>query len=161
MGTNRLGPQCPTVEMDREPRNMCLAVLVLAICCLFSEYVQAETKRLKVVLIADKAIYAPGEPIMLTLRVINDSQKPISLSFSTAQRFDLLMQNQQGREVWRWSAGRFFAQILGKEVLKPSGGELLYHAKVEKKFPQGAYTVKAIIRALGSQMSATINVTVQ
>ncbi len=140
---------------------MCLAVLVLAICCLFSEYVQAETKRLKVVLIADKVIYTPGEPILFTLKVMNDASKPISLSFPTAQRFDLLMQNQQGREVWRWSAGRWFAQMLGEEVLKPSGGELLYHATVERTFPHGVYTVQAIVPALGSHMSATINLTVQ
>ena len=145
----------------REPGNRCLAVFVLVVCCLISQYVQAETKRLKVVLIADKAIYTPGEPIMLTLRVINDARNPISLSFPTAQRFDLLLQNTQGREVWRWSGDRFFAQMLGKEVLKPSGGELLYHATVKRRFCQGVYTVKAIIPALGSQMSATINVTVQ
>jgi len=161
MGTNRLGPKRPTVEMDRKPRNMSLVVFVLAVCSLFPQCVQAETDRLKVVLIADKVIYTPGEPIMLTLRVINDASKPISLSFPTAQRFDLLVQNQQGREVWRWSVGRFFAQMLGEEVLRPSGGELLYHATVERKFLQGVYTVKAIIPALGNQMSATINVTVQ
>lgn len=161
MGTNRLGTKRRTVEMVREPRDRCLAVFVLAVCCLFSQYVQAETKRLKVVLIADKAIYTPGEPIMLTLRVINDARKPISLSFPTTQRFDLLMQNQQGRKVWRWSAGRFFAQMLGHEILRPSGGELVYQVTFERKFPQGVYTVKAIIPALGSQMSATINVTVQ
>ena len=94
MGTNRLGPKRRTVEMVREPRNRCLAVFVLSVCSLFSQYVQAETDRLKVVLIADKVIYTPGEPIMLTLRLINDASKPISLSFPTAQRFDLLVQNQ-------------------------------------------------------------------
>ena len=156
-----VGPKRSTVEMDREPRNMRLVVFVLAVCSLFSQNVQAETERLKVVLIADKVIYTPGEPIMLTLRVMNDASKPVSLSFPTAQRFDLLMQNQQGREVWRWSAGRFFAQMLGKEILKPSGGELLYQATVEREFPQGVYAVQAIVPALGSHMSATISVTVQ
>ena len=161
MVTNRLGAKRPTGEMGPKVWNMCLAVLVLAVCSLFSQNVQAETERLKVVLIADKVIYTPGEPIMLTLRVINDASKPVSLSFPTAQRFDLLMQNPQGREVWRWSAGRFFAQMLGKEVLKPSRGELLYQATVEREFPQGVYTVQAIVPALGSHMSATISVTVQ
>ena len=147
--------------MNREAHNRYLAVLVLAVCALFSQYVQAESERLNVVLIADKVIYTPGEPIMLTLRVINDASKAVSLNFPTAQRFDLLVQNQQGREVWRWSGGRFFAQMLGTEVLKPSGGELLYHATVKGRFRQGVYTVKAIIPALESQMSATINVTVR
>ncbi len=147
--------------MKRAAQNRYLALLVMAVFSLFSQYAQAETERLKVVLIADKVIYTPGEPIMLTLRVINDASKPISLSFPTAQRFDLLVQNTQGREVWRWSGGRFFAQMLGTEVLKPSGGELLYHAKIDKRFAQGVYTVKAIIPALESQMSATIDVTVR
>ena len=161
MVTNRQGATRPTGEMGPQVWTRCLAVLVLAVCSLCSQHVQAETERVKVVLLADNVMYTPGEPIMLTLRVINDTSKPVSLSFPTAQRFDLLMQNHQGREVWRWSAGRFFAQVLGKEVLKPSRGELLYHATVEREFTQGVYTVQAMVPALGSHISATISVTVQ
>ena len=161
MGRNCLKPRHHPLGIGSKARDTCLAALVLAVCSLFSQDVQAETNRLKVLLIADKVIYAPGEPIRFTLRVMNDASKPTSLQFPTAQRFDLLMQSQEGREIWRWSAGRFFAQTLGEEVLKASGGELVYHATVEGAFPQGVYTVKAIVPALGSHMSAAISVTVQ
>jgi hypothetical protein len=116
---------------------------------------------LKLVLTADKAVYAPNEPIRLTLKVVNETPKLVSLSFLSAQRFDLIIQDQQGREVWRWSAGRVFAQILGEEMLKPSGGEFLSRAMVSAHFAHGVYTVRGIIPALEGAMSTSIPVTVQ
>ena len=46
----------PTGEMGPQVWNRCLAVLVLAVCSLCSQHVQAETERLRVVLIADKVM---------------------------------------------------------------------------------------------------------
>ncbi len=70
----------------------------------------------------------PGESIKLSVRVV----------------FEILVQDRQGRVVWRWSNGKFFAQVLGKEVLKPSGGELLYRANVEGRFFPGIYQLTPI-----------------
>ena len=137
-------------------------MLSLAVCSLIPQLVQgAETKGVKVVLTAEKAVYTPGEPITFTFRVVNGTPKPVRLSFRTTQRFDLVLQDQQGREVWRWSAGRVFAQVLGEETLNPSGGELLYQATVEGAFPQGVYTVTGIIPAMEGTLSASITLGLQ
>ena len=112
-------------------------------------------------LTADKPAYAPGEPIALTLRVINGTPRPVRLSFRTAQRFDLVMEDGQGREVWRWSAGRLFAQVLGEETLGPSGGEFVGQATAKGRFPPGIYTVKGTIPAMEGALSASTTVTVR
>lgn len=142
--------------------NMRLGLLVLAVSFLIPQFVQGtETKGLQIILTADKAVYTPREPIKLTLRVVNGTSKPVRFSFRTAQRFDLIMLDTQGREVWRWSAGRIFAQALGEEILKPSGGELLYEAVARGEFPSGAYTVNGIVQALEGAMLTSITLTIQ
>lgn len=141
---------------------MWLIVLLLAVCSLIPPQAQAEdTKGLNATLTADKATYAAGEPIALTLRVVNASPKPVRLSFRTAQRFDLVVEDGQGREIWRWSAGRLFAQAFGEETLKPSGGEFVARATAEGKFPSGAYTVKGAVPALEGTLSAITTLTVR
>ena len=136
--------------------------LVLAVCSLVFQVAQgAETKGLKIVLTTDKALYGSGESIALTLKIINPTPRQVRLSFTTSQRFDLFIQDQEGREVWRWSGGRFFAQVLGEEVLKPSGGEILYRATAKEKFLPGVFTVKAIIPAIDNAMDASVNLTVK
>ncbi len=141
---------------------MWLIVLVLGVCSFLPHHTQAgEAQGLTVTLAADKAVYAPGEPIALTLRVVNGTPKPVRLSFRTGQRFDLVMEDGQGREAWRWSVGRLFAQVLGEETLEPSGGEFLARGTAERTFPSGTYTVKGTIPALEGALSASTTVTVR
>ncbi len=118
-------------------------------------------KGLNAILTADKPGYAAGKPITFTLRVVNGSSRTVRLSFRTAQRFELVMEDGQGREVWRWSAGRLFAQVLGEETLGPSGGEFVALATMEGRFPAGVYTVKGTIPALEGTISANTTVTLR
>ena len=136
--------------------------LALVVCLLVAQVPQSgETSGLRVTLATDKPAYAPGEPLTFTLRVINDSPRPIRLSFRTAQRFDFVVEDKQDREVWRWSAGRLFAQVLGHETLGPSGGEFVARATAEGRFPPGVYTVKGIIPALEGGLAASASITVR
>ncbi|WP_418791934.1 BsuPI-related putative proteinase inhibitor [Phosphitispora sp. TUW77] len=61
------------------------------------------------VLSTDKDFYYPGEQVYLFLEAVNVSFLPISLTFSTTQRYEFIVAGLFG-EVWRWSAGNFFAQ---------------------------------------------------
>ena len=135
---------------------------MLTVCLLVAQVPQSgEPSGLRVTLATDKPAYASGEPLTFTLKVINDTPKPVRLSFRTAQRFDLVMEDKQGREVWRWSAGRLFAQVLGHETLGPSGGEFVARATAEGRFPLGVYTVKGIIPALEGGLAASASITVR
>jgi len=136
--------------------------LMLAACLLVAQApLGPELAALKVTLAADKPAYAPGEPITFTLRIVNATAKPIRLTFRTAQRFDLSMEASQGREVWRWSAGRLFAQVLGQETLGTSGGEFVARETVGGTFPPGTYTATGIIPAQEGALSARTTVTVR
>lgn len=136
--------------------------LTLAFCVLVAQVPQSGAPSgLKATLAADKPAYAPGESITFTLRVVNGTPRPVRLSFRTAQRFDLVMEDGRGHEVWRWSAGRLFAQVLGQETLSPSGGEFVAQATAEGRFPPGSYTAKGTIPAMEGALSASTTVTIR
>jgi len=66
----------------------------------------------------DKFNYRRGEPVRMTLITVNVSNRPIRLTYRTGQRFDFWV-TRSGREVWRWSDGRFFTQALDRVTLEP------------------------------------------
>jgi len=69
----------------------------------------------------------PGEDALeLTLAVENEGDEAVELNFSDAQRAEFVATEvDSGTEVWRWSEGRMFGQVLGTEVLDP-GDQLEY-----------------------------------
>jgi hypothetical protein len=112
-------------------------------------------------LAAEKRLYTQGETIEVTFGVLNRSAQPLTLRFRTAQRYDLLVQDARGQEVWRWSADRVFAQMLGEETLAPREGTLTYSVSVRHPFSSGRYTVVGIIPAAGGRMSASMEMEVR
>ncbi len=62
-----------------------------------------------------------GKPVGFTLTIKNTGAAPVAFSFSTAQRFDVVIWNDECAEMWRWSRDRMFAQVLGSLDL-PAGG---------------------------------------
>lgn len=69
-----------------------------------------------------------GAPLRMTLSLRNNSGQPLQLSFPTSQRYDFVVRHDGGQEVWRWSADKVFAQVLGEETLAP--GEILTFEEV-------------------------------
>jgi hypothetical protein len=122
---------------------------------------RAGTSEVSLLLRADKEVYAQGEPLELTLEVMNHSARPVTLKFRTAQRYDLLIHNAQGQEVWRWSAERMFAQMLGQETLAPAGGKLTYHVVQGETLPRGSYTVIGVVPAVDARLSARLQIMIQ
>jgi hypothetical protein len=123
--------------------------------------VRSDMSDLSLLLRANKAVYAEGEPLELTLEVVNRSPRPVTLQFRNSQRYDFLIRNAQGQEVWRWSAGQMFAQILGEETLVPDGKNLTYRTVAPLPPMRGSYTIIGVVPALGAQMSARLQVTIQ
>jgi Intracellular proteinase inhibitor len=109
---------------------------------------------------ATKPVYAQGESLDLTLEVVNHSRRMVTLGFRTAQRYDFVIQNAQGQEVWRWSAEQMFAQMVGLETISADGGKLTYRTVVRERFVGGVYTVIGIVAAGEARMSARIEITI-
>lgn len=70
-------------------------------------------------LVATMEIEAREDALRLALHVTNPTSAPVELEFATAQRYDFTVTNADGDELWRWSADRMFAQVLGTETLEP------------------------------------------
>nr|NIR01009.1 hypothetical protein [Gemmatimonadales bacterium] len=68
----------------------------------------------------DKSSYEQGEPIEMTLRLVNCASRPITRTFPDAQRYDFSANMQDGDEVWRWSSGMSFAEVQGEETYQPA-----------------------------------------
>lgn len=52
-----------------------------------------------------------GDTVRFTLQVTNAGTAPVELTFPTGQTFDFVVRDGD-REVWRWSQGRMFTQML-------------------------------------------------
>ena len=122
---------------------------------------RSEGSDLILLLRASKAVYAEGEPVDLTLQVVNRGPRPVTLKFRDSQRYDFLIRNAQGQEVWRWSANQMFAQMLGQETLSPDGGNLTYRVVARATLRRGSYTVMGVVPAMDAQLSARLEVTIQ
>lgn len=82
------------------------------------------------------AVYGPGEPVDVALRVRNVGSAPVSVTFTSGQRFDLVVRRPRGDEVWRWSHDKAFIQVIETVTLKP-GDILAYQVAWDQQDYQG------------------------
>lgn len=109
----------------------------------------------------DQAIYRSGEPIRITFEVFNHTPAPVRFDFPSRQRYDLLVEDPEGEESWRWSADRMFAMVLGQETLGPGKPRLVYEADCSARLEPGTYEIKGFLTAVNRAVSATITVEVR
>jgi len=109
----------------------------------------------------DKMSYSVGEPIKVTLEVFNYTQEDIVFHFNTSQRYDFIIEDDEGNEVWRWSQDRMFAMVLGEEVIGPHNSEVIYTADYKDRISPGNYKVTGIFIAKDRPMSGSIIVEVE
>jgi hypothetical protein len=116
---------------------------------------------LRVALATDKSVYSPDEPIMVTFEIENLSTIPVTLDFASAQRFDLAIMDANGSEIWRWSTGHMFAQMLGQEVLGPEQPRLTYIEALSSTLDAGQYRIDAWLTDSSEDFSATLGIEVR
>ena len=109
----------------------------------------------------DKAVYRPGQPIRITFEVFNHTPTPVRFDFTSSQRYDIVIEDQQGKEIWRWSADRMFTMALGQETLGPAKPRLTYKVEYTAKLVSGTHKITSLLTDANRQISATISVDVQ
>jgi hypothetical protein len=109
----------------------------------------------------DRSSYPPKAPIQVSLEVSNKSQVAIHLSFPTSQRYDLSLEDETGKEIWRWSQGRLFLQMMGEEVLKPSTDGPRFRETIAAPAIPGSYKLSAWISSKDRPLKATISLRVR
>ena len=108
-----------------------------------------------------KMNYYVGETIMVTLKIFNYTQEDIAFYFNTSQRYDFIIEDEEGNEIWRWSQDMMFAMVLGEETLGPTNPEVNYSAECKSKLSQGYYKVTGIFVAQNRPMSGSIIIEVR
>src|SRR5262245_4084135 len=98
--------------------------------------------------------FASGAPVTLALEVTNRGGEPRALKFTSARGCDFAVFDAQGREIWRWSRGRLFAQALERVELAP-GGSQRFTATWDQRDASGALTPPGSYRAVASLASAS------
>jgi hypothetical protein len=103
-------------------------------------------------LTSDRATYPVGAPVALTLAVINAGRAPVTLQFSSGQKYDFEVR-RAGQVVWRWAADRMFTQALTSMTLAP--GERKAFTETWKQVgndgqavPAGSYEVVATLTTM-------------
>ncbi len=108
----------------------------------------------------NQPIYSVGGQITVTLQVFNNTEQEITLHFRDAQRYEFTIEDEEGKEVWRWSNGRMFAQVLGEETLGPDRAEVVYTETYAGTLGPGEYKLSGILVALERPLSASLTITI-
>jgi len=93
--------------------------------------------------LTDSEQYAVGEPVRMTLKVLNGGVPPVRLNFTSAQRYDFIVYKDD-REVWRWSQDKMLAQAIGSLTLNP-GERKVYTASWIAAGSPGSYRLAGVI----------------
>ena len=112
-------------------------------------------------IMTDKMSYSIDETIKMTLKIFNYMEEDVVFHFNNSQRYDFIIEDKEGNEVWRWSEGRMFAQMLGEEILGPSNSEVTYTAEYRNKLSQDYYKITGVFIAQDRPMSGSIIIEVK
>lgn len=94
---------------------------------------------------------ASADQVEFAFAIENTGDDPVELNFSDSQTHDVAVFDD-GTEVWRWSEGRMFAQMLQSETLAP-GEETTYEVAWEAPSP-GDYEAVAELVARNADCEA-------
>lgn len=97
----------------------------------------------------------------MILEAVNESAEPVMLHFSTSQRYDFVISDEQGNERWRWSKGRVFAMVLGREAIGAERLRLTYTERIPVSLPPGRYYVQGTLTDRGRSLRGSVSVLVR
>ena len=124
---------------------------------------QVSAHSLVLLLASDHPAYGPGMTAMFTLAVDNPTEAPITVTFPSAQTYDIAVL-LDGTEVWRSSAGLGFAAALVERSFPP-GVTLLgrerwgWRDTSGTPLPPGSYRVIGTLTTAPPQSGNTLEIT--
>jgi hypothetical protein len=100
-------------------------------------------------------IIAPWPTMHARLVVRNQTDTPVEFTYPTSQRFDFIVRDAQGKEVLRWSDGKAFAMVVGRETLvrgwRSYPADIVLRTRDGKLLPSGSYTLLGYLATKGSE----------
>ena len=89
--------------------------------------------------------------VRLVLHVTNPTNQPVTLEFSSAQKYDFAVVGTDGQEVWRWSRDMGFAAALTSQTI-PAGGSVEFNESWAAGSRKGTYTAIAELTSTNHRM---------
>ena len=87
-----------------------------------------------------------SEGVDLSLHLTNGTSKKLELRFPSGQTHDFVVLDSVGREVWRWSEGRFFTQTLQTKLVG-RGETITYSDRWDPQGLRGTFTAVGTLRS--------------
>jgi len=112
-------------------------------------------------MMTNKISYSVGETIMVTLKIFNYTEEEIIFHFNTSQRYDFIIEDEEGSKIWHWSQDMMFTMALGEETLGPTNTEVIYTAEYKGKLSPGYYKVTGFFVAQDRPMSGNVIIIVK
>lgn len=109
----------------------------------------------------DRIVYSVGDPIKMSLKILNYTDEEITLKFNTSQRYEFIIEDRQGNEFWRWSQGRMFTMVTEVEVLGPTNPEMVGTETFSYTLIPGYYKITGIFLSENRPMSGNITIEVR
>lgn len=127
-----------------------LAILLACACARHAEPGAASTEGGTVAedVVSSLVVKVGHDSVELVLHATNPTSKPVTLEFSSGQRYDFLILDAAGRTVWQWGQDQMFTQSLGSEVLAPGQG-LQYRAVWNPVGKRGRFVAVGRVTARG------------
>ena len=103
--------------------------------------------RPEVKIVSEFGVQTKGRDAQFALTIKNVGNKHAEVDFANGQRYDFVVMDSAGREVWHWSSGRMFTQSVQNKQL--GSGESMRVSETWKKPPvaPGRYTVVATLKS--------------
>ena len=103
----------------------------------------------------DRHTYEPASTLAARFTVRHTQPEPLPVAFSSSQEFELVLLDEQGREVYRWSDGKAFLPVTREVELPPGEKNWTIDAPLGK-LPPGLYTAEAwLVTAPPGRYAAT------
>lgn len=99
-------------------------------------------------LTAEPGVVESGEGVSLTLVVRNLSEEGRTLELASSQTYDFVAFEKDGEEVWRWSSGMMFTQVIGSVTIQARGSKVYKVSWSMAGFQPGTYTVEGYFLGL-------------
>jgi hypothetical protein len=97
--------------------------------------------------------------VAMTLHVTNTGEQAVELRFDNGQRYDFVVLDSAGRNVWQWSADRMFTQALQTKLLSPKE-TLTFGDRWDPGSRQGRFTAVATLRSSTHPIEQRVEFTV-
>lgn len=143
-----------------------LAAAVLIFACGPRSYHSAVAARPSIfadsAVVADVRVDMPvgARAVRFVLTVANGTGKRVELTFPTGQTHDFVVLDVTGRELWRWSDGRMFTQLMRNKLL--DGRDVVTYDEIWAAPPSaGRYTLVAVLRSDSHPVEKRIEFSVQ